>query len=268
MTTRVYLDHNATTPLDPAVADTMSAALREVFGNPSSIHQFGQRAKTVVDEARTDVAALLGGESSEIVFTSGGTEADNLAIRGAALALAATGRRHLVASAIEHEAVLATLEALAHDGFGVDLLPVSDSGVVSVDSLRRAIRDDTALVSVMHANNEIGTIQPLADLARVAHDHGALFTATPSSPPANSRWTSAPSASTSRPSPRTSSTAPRAWAPSGCARHGSSAIRQEAARAELARRHRERAGIAGLVSLPGSRERWRPRPARRVPPNG
>jgi cysteine desulfurase len=172
---RIYLDHNATTPLDPAVADAMMPALREEFGNPSSIHHFGQRAKAAVDEARTEVAALVGGDPSEIVFTSGGTEADNLAIRGAAIALGATGRRHLIASAIEHEAVLVTLKALARDGYAVDLLPVDAAGLVSADSLRRAMRDDTALVSVMQANNEVGTVQPLAELARVAHERGALF---------------------------------------------------------------------------------------------
>jgi cysteine desulfurase len=171
----IYLDHNATTPLDPAVADAMASTLRDEFGNPSSIHHFGQRAKAAVDEARTEVAALVGGDPSEIVFTSGGTEADNLAIRGAAMAMGAAGRRHLIASAAEHEAVLVTLKALARDGYTVDLLPVDGTGLVAVDSLRRAVRDDTALVSIMQANNEVGTIQPLADLARVAHERGALF---------------------------------------------------------------------------------------------
>jgi len=172
---RIYLDHNATTPLDPAVAAAVASALGENFGNPSSIHQYGQRAKAALDDARTDVAALFGGEPSEVVFTSGGTEADNLAIRGAALALAAAGRRRLLASAIEHEAVLATLKALEHDGWTVELLPVDATGVVSPESLRRVIRGDVALVSVMHANNEIGTVQPIGELARLAHEHGVLF---------------------------------------------------------------------------------------------
>lgn len=171
----IYLDHNATTPLDPAVASAVSSALGENFGNPSSIHQYGQRAKATLDEARTEVAALIGAEPSEIVFTSGGTEADNLAIRGAAHALAATGRRRLLASAIEHEAVLATLKALEHDGWTVELLPVESTGFVAVEALDRTIQDDVALVSVMHANNEIGTVQPIGALARLAHEHGALF---------------------------------------------------------------------------------------------
>jgi cysteine desulfurase len=172
---RIYLDHNATTPLDPIVADRMAQALREVWGNASSIHHFGQQAKAALDEARGSVGALIGGDASEIVFTAGGTESDNLAIRGAAEALEPSGRKHLVASAIEHEAVLNTLKALARRGWRVTIVPVEASGIVSVDRLRDAVSDDTALVSVMHANNEIGTIQPIAELAAVAHERGALF---------------------------------------------------------------------------------------------
>jgi cysteine desulfurase len=172
---RIYLDHNATTPLLPAVIDRMLTVLREEFGNPSSVHHFGQQAKAALDDARTDVANLIGAEPSEILFTSGGTEADNIAIRGAAEALEATGRRHLIASAIEHEAVLNTLKALAKRGWRTTLLPVDQSGIVSVDTLRSALDDQTAVVSVMHANNEIGTIQPIAELARAAHERGALF---------------------------------------------------------------------------------------------
>lgn len=171
---RIYLDHNATTPLHPAVADRMAATLREEFGNPSSVHHFGQRAKAVIDEARTAVAALIGADPSEVVFTSGGTESDNFAIRGVAEALEPTGRRHLIASAIEHEAVLNTLKALGRRGSRTTLLPVGQSGIVSPDALRSALTD-TALVSVMHANNEIGTIQPIAALARLAGERGALF---------------------------------------------------------------------------------------------
>jgi cysteine desulfurase len=172
---RIYLDHNATTPLHPAVADAMVAVLREEFGNPSSVHHFGQRAKAAVDQARSAVAALIGAEASDVVFTSGGTESDNLAIRGAAEALERTGRRHLVASAIEHEAVLNTLKALARRGWTTTRLPVDDTGIVSPGALREALTDQTALVSVMHANNEIGTVQPIAELARLAHERGALF---------------------------------------------------------------------------------------------
>src|SRR5918999_1730564 len=172
---RVYLDHNATTPTHSAVIDRMTAALREQFGNPSSVHHFGQMAKAALDEARSAVAALIGGDPSEIVFTSGGTESDNFAVRGVAEALEVTGRKHLIATAIEHEAVLNTLKALARRGWQTTLLPVDASGIVSADALERAITDQTALVSIMHANNEVGTIQPIAELARVARSRGALF---------------------------------------------------------------------------------------------
>jgi cysteine desulfurase len=172
---RIYLDHNATTPQLPEVIDRMTGTLREEFGNPSSVHHFGQQAKAAIDEARTEVATLLSADPSEVLFTSGGTESDNIAIRGAAEALEATGRRHLIASSIEHEAVLNTLKALAKRGWRTTLLPVDQTGIVAPDALRAALADDTALVSVMHANNEIGTIQPIAELARIAHDRGALF---------------------------------------------------------------------------------------------
>ena len=172
---RVYFDYNATTPLAPEVMEAVAAATRDVFGNASSVHSFGQQAKAVMDTARSAVAALIGADPSEVVFTGGGTESDNFAIRGAAEALEPTKRRHLVASAIEHEAVLNTLKALARRGWRTTLLPLDQSGVVSPDRLREVIGDDTALVSVMHANNEIGTIQPVAELAAIAHEHGALM---------------------------------------------------------------------------------------------
>jgi cysteine desulfurase len=172
---RVYFDYNATTPLAPAVTDAVVRVMRDVYGNASSIHHFGQQAKASLDDARTDVANLIDAEPSEVLFTSGGTEADNIAIRGAAEALEATGKRHLIASAIEHEAVLNTLKALARRGWRTTLLPVDQSGIASVDTLRDALTDETAVVSVMHANNEIGTIQPIAELARVAHERGASF---------------------------------------------------------------------------------------------
>ena len=161
--------------MHPAVIDRMTAALRDEFGNPSSVHHFGQQAKAVLDEARTSVAALIGAEPAELVFTSGGTEGDNFAIRGVAEALEAAGKRHLIASAIEHEAVLNTLKALARRGWRTTLLPVDQSGIVAPEALERVLTDDTALVSVMHANNEIGTIQPIADLARLARARGVLF---------------------------------------------------------------------------------------------
>jgi cysteine desulfurase len=153
----------------------MAVVLREEFGNPSSVHHFGQRAKAVIDEARSEVAALIRADPGEVVFTGGGTESDNLAIRGVAEALEVSGRKHLISCAIEHEAVLNTLKALARRGWTTTLLPVGESGVVAPDVLRSAMTDDTALVSVMHANNEIGTIQPIAELAATARERRALF---------------------------------------------------------------------------------------------
>jgi len=172
---RVYFDYNATTPLAPEVIDAVARATRDTFGNASSVHHFGQQAKAALDDARSELATLIHGDPSEIVFTSSGTEADNMAIRGAAEAIEPTGRRHLIASAIEHEAVLNTLKALARRGWRTTLLPVDDSGIVAPDRLREALADDTALVSIMHANNEIGTIQPIAELAELAHARGALL---------------------------------------------------------------------------------------------
>jgi cysteine desulfurase len=172
---RIYLDFNATAPLvDEALAALVRVA-KEIPGNPSSVHTFGQQAKAEVDTARASVAALLEADPFEVVFTAGGTESDNFAIRGAAEALEATGRRHLVTTGIEHEAVLVTMGALARRGWTVTHLPVDASGIVDPAALERAVRPDTALVSVMHANNEIGTIQPIAALAAVARAHGALF---------------------------------------------------------------------------------------------
>ena len=172
---RIYLDHNATTPVDHAVIEAMSRGLKDLFGNPSSVHYFGQQAKAAMDDARSAIASLIGAEPTEIVFTGSGTEADNLAIRGAAEALEVSGRRHLIASGIEHEAVLNTLKSLARRGWKTTLLPMDATGIVSPDRLREALTDDTALVSVMHANNEIGTIQPVAELAQLAHARGAIF---------------------------------------------------------------------------------------------
>ena len=172
---RIYFDHNATTPVDPAVAQTIARVMTEEFGNASSVHHFGQRAKAVLDDARSSVAALIGAEPSEIVFTSGGTESDNFALRGVAEALEPTGRKHLIASSIEHEAVLVTLRALARRGWRTTFLPVDASGIVKPEALAEAMTDDTAIVSVMHANNEIGTVQPIAELARIARERRALF---------------------------------------------------------------------------------------------
>ena len=172
---RIYFDYNATTPLAPDAIDAVTAATRDLFGNASSVHTFGQQAKAALDHARSSIAALIGGDPLEVVFTSGGTESDNFAIRGVAEALESTKRRHLITTAIEHEAVLNTLKALARRGWKTTILPVDQSGIVSPDRLRDVITDDTALVSVMHANNEIGTIQPVAELSAIAHEHGALL---------------------------------------------------------------------------------------------
>jgi len=172
---RIYLDHNATAAPYPAVVEAVSRVLRDSFGNASSVHAFGQQAKAELDDARVRLADLLGAEPSEVVFTSGGTEADNLALRGAAEALAPTGRRRVITTGIEHEAVLVTARALERAGHPVTILPVGTGGIVDPSSLEEAITDDTAIVSVMHANNEVGTIQPIASLAAMARAHGALF---------------------------------------------------------------------------------------------
>lgn len=172
---RIYLDHNATTPLVSPALDRFCSVARDVWGNASSVHHFGQQAKAVLDGARASVAALLGAEPSEVVFTGGGTDGDNAAVRGAVEALEPAGRRHLIISSIEHEAVLQTAKALARRGVRVTHLPVGESGIVEPDALSAALTDDTALVSVMHANNEIGTLQPIAALAAVAKSRGALF---------------------------------------------------------------------------------------------
>jgi len=172
---RIYLDHNATTPVDTVAAEAMINALHSLFGNASSVHYYGQQAKAAIDIARSAVGDLIGAEPAEVVFTSGGTEADNFAIRGAAEALEVTGRKHLITCGIEHEAVLNTFKALARRGWKTTILPLDASGILSPDRLRDALTDDTALVSIMHANNEIGTIQPVTKLASLAHERGALF---------------------------------------------------------------------------------------------
>ena len=172
---RIYLDHNATTPVDSAVVDTVSNVLRNCYGNASSVHTFGQSAKALLDDARSDVAALLGAKPAEIVFTGGGTESDNLAIRGAAGLQTPPGRRHLITSTIEHEAVLNTIKDLTRHGWTATYLPVGASGVVNPPDLEDAISEQTALVSIMHANNEVGTLQPINELASIAHSFGALF---------------------------------------------------------------------------------------------
>src|SRR5687767_1305513 len=157
---RIYLDHSATTPVDPRVATLMARALTEIYGNPSSVHGFGQQARAAVDRARRHVAALIGAKPNEIVFTSGGTEANNLAIRGVCEAAVAHGR-HIVTSSIEHPSVRGVCDSLEKRGWEVTRLPVYDNGIIRLDDLNAALRPDTVLVSLMWANNEIGTIQPV-----------------------------------------------------------------------------------------------------------
>jgi cysteine desulfurase len=170
----IYLDHAATTPTRPEVVEAMMPYFTEHFGNASSIYRIGRDNRKAVDAARADVARVLGAEQTEIFFTGSGSEADNWAVKGAASARSAKGR-HLITSAIEHPAVLEVFEWLAKNGYEVTYLPVDADGLVSPQSLRAAMRPDTTLVSIMMANNEIGTIQPIAELAAIAHEGGALF---------------------------------------------------------------------------------------------
>ncbi|NLT91818.1 MAG: cysteine desulfurase [Actinobacteria bacterium] len=168
----VYFDHAATTPVDPRVFEAMTPFFCERFGNPSEPHRLGREARSAVDQARARVAALLGAGENEIVFTAGGTEADNLALFGS---LARLQPGHLVVSAVEHPAVMEAARALNGRGWDVDYVPVDGDGVVDREAYRAAFRDDTRLVSVMTANNVVGTVQPVAELARIAHQKGALF---------------------------------------------------------------------------------------------
>ncbi|HEY7525272.1 MAG TPA: cysteine desulfurase family protein [Candidatus Limnocylindria bacterium] len=170
----VYLDHAATTPLRPEVLDAMQPYLVEHFGNPSSIHGTGRRARLGLDEARETVARILGAKPREIVFTGGGTEADNLAIKGAAWAASARGRE-IVISAVEHKAVIHSAAVMERFGFGVTWLPVDRYGRVDPADVEAAIGDHTTLVSVMFANNEVGTIQPVAEIGAICRERGVLF---------------------------------------------------------------------------------------------
>jgi cysteine desulfurase len=163
----IYLDHNATTPLHPQVLEAMLTCLQEHWGNPSSPHSLGNQARTVMQQARLGIAESLGCEPSEVVFCSSGTEADNLALRGVAGALRSRGN-HIVTTAIEHHAVLHTCDALEGEGFRVTRVPVDPQGVVDLEALERSLTDQTILVSVMHANNETGVLQPVEEVARMA----------------------------------------------------------------------------------------------------
>lgn len=174
MKTPIYLDYNATTPIDKRVADAMLPYLYDVFGNPSSSHSYGVQAKLVIETARRQVALLLGAAPTEIIFTSGGTEANNLAIRGYCLHNKQKGN-HIITSAIEHPAVLDVCSSLVEDGFDLTILPVDQYGMVNPQDLSSALRSDTILVSIMHANNEVGTIQHIRELTRITHQAGAVF---------------------------------------------------------------------------------------------
>ncbi len=171
---KVYLDHSATTPVRPKVVEAMLPYLTEKFGNASSIHGFGREAKVALEESREKVAQVLGATPSEIYFTSGGTESDNLAIKGVAYANRNKGR-HVITSQIEHHAVLESCKFLEKEGFEVTYLPVDSFGLVDPEDLRKAMREDTVLVSIMHANNEVGTIQPIEELSQATREKGIYF---------------------------------------------------------------------------------------------
>jgi len=170
----VYLDYNSTTPVDPAVIEAMNKVMAENYGNPSSVHRVGQKAKVALEDARERIAAVIGARPSEIYFTSGGTESDNLAIKGVAYSRRHKGR-HLITSAVEHHAVLNTTQYLEQDCFTVAYLGCDRDGAVSVDELRSALKPDTTLVSIMTANNETGQLQPIKELAAASRESGALF---------------------------------------------------------------------------------------------
>lgn len=171
---RIYLDHSATTPVRKEVAEIMLEYLTGRFGNPSSIHSFGREAKEALEKAREQVAHALHADSREIIFTSGGTEADNLALFGTALQNSDKGK-HIITSAIEHHAVLHACEYLQKKGFRVTVLPVDEYGLIRMEDLRQAITAETILISIMHANNEVGTIQPIAEIGALARERGILF---------------------------------------------------------------------------------------------
>jgi len=171
---RIYLDYAATTPTHPDVLKAMLPYFTEAFGNPSSIYSYGQEAKGAIEEARTKVASLIGARDEEIVFTGGGTEADNFALKGVAFANENRGN-HIITSPIEHHAVIETCKYLERRGFSVTYLPVDEYGMVDPDDVRRAITDKTVLISVMLANNEMGTIEPIAEIGKIAKEAGVYF---------------------------------------------------------------------------------------------
>lgn len=171
---RIYVDHAATSPMHPEVIEKMVIEMNETFGNPSSIHSFGRQARQKVDTARLVCASSIGAKVNEIIFTSGGTESDNLAIRGAVYANQKFGK-HIITSAIEHHAILHTCQALEKEGFEVTYLPVDHTGRVNIEDVKSALRDDTILVSIMMVNNEVGTVQPIQEIGEILKSHKALF---------------------------------------------------------------------------------------------
>lgn len=172
---KVYADQAATTKLSSRALQAMMPCFTDIFGNPSSLHEEGRAAEEVVEKSRKEIASLIGAQAREIYFTSGGSEADNWAIMQAAKLGAKKGKKHLVSTAFEHHAVLHTLDGLKARGFEVTLLPVHEDGLVRVQELEEAIREDTALVTVMYVNNEVGTIQPVREIAEICHAKGVLF---------------------------------------------------------------------------------------------
>ena len=173
-TRSVYLDHSATTPVRPEVLAALLPYFGDKFGNPSSVHSWGRQARTAVDLAREQVASIIGANPSEIIFTSGGTESDNLAIRGVAESMRSKGK-HLITSQIEHHAVLNTFESLAKDGYKVTYLPCDKYGLIDPDDVRKAITKETVLISIIHGHNEVGTIEPIDEIGKIAKEHGVLF---------------------------------------------------------------------------------------------
>ncbi len=171
----IYADNAATTKMSDAAYNRMTELMKDTYGNPSSLYSVGQKAKEVLEEARDDVASVINANPKEIYFTSGGSEADNQAIRSAAVLGAKKGKKHIISTAFEHHAVLHTLRAVEKEGFEVTLLDVHEDGLVRVEELEKAIREDTALVTIMFANNEIGTIQPIREIGKICRDKGVLF---------------------------------------------------------------------------------------------
>jgi cysteine desulfurase len=172
---RIYLDYSATTPLDPRVLEAMMPHFSGHFGNPSSVHAFGRESRAVLEESRDRIARFIGAKSDEVFFTSGGTEADNHAVRGVAHAARRRGKNHIVISAVEHHAVLHSSEALHEDGFEVTSVPVDEHGAVDPHEIHKALRPTTCLVSVMHANNEVGTLNSLKDIGAIAKERGVTL---------------------------------------------------------------------------------------------